>query len=77
MDKHKIGSIIFLIGGLALLLIPTRVLVSDDLSRNFGPILYKAVLELTGSEKKALFSAALFYKLFGLCFVIIGIIRFN
>ena len=52
--------------GLAIMVIATKVLLSLD--RRTGYAIYKRTLESTDNEGKAIRSAGVFYKLFGLAF---------
>ena len=70
MKPAALIPFVFAISGVVMMSVPTRSLLKWD--RKTGYFIYKTTLASTGDEQKALRNANVFYKLFGLFFVLFG-----
>ncbi len=62
----------FAVAGLVMMCIPAKILLALDPRK--GRRIYNRVLETTGDEKRAMMTVTIFYKLFGVVFLIPGAI---
>ena len=71
MEEYNTAAIVFSILGLAIAIIPARYILKMD--RHVGYMIYSFTLKSTNDEKRAISNAGMFYKIFGIVFIIIGV----